>query len=378
MAGISIWYLKHVGAEGRLPQRGRELWRRADGRHILGRKDMTILSKLRVATLGVAFATFGAGMSQADVYKWITFKPQGAGDAQALTTQWLVDEFAKRTEGKHSIQVFWGGSVAGTKEIPDVLGAGAGDFGDIVTPYFPDQMPLNNAVGFFIPQPKNSLEVGEFMENLHETYPQFDEELASQNLYAFGFRPLEAYGLLCTKPVKNMADMKGLRVRSYGFAYPALIEAMGATPVSIATSETYEALERSIVDCTPIGPALARGWKYDEVAKYYMEMPLGASFGHLLAMNLDSYKSMDPETQAIVDQLGHDYLVEYTRVLDEDDARVRELWKGELGVTVMDFPTEELTALVNDPGVQAVRAEWIEKADKLGVPAEKIAAELQF
>lgn len=339
---------------------------------------MNITSKIRSSALALATLAGIAGAAQAETYKWITFKPQGAGDAQAITTQWLVDEFEKRTGGAHKIEVFWGGSVAKTREIPEALAAGVGDFGDIITPYFPDQMPLNNAVGFFIPQPLNTLEVGQLMEKLHATYPQFKEELASQNLHAFGFRPLESYGLLCTKPVKTVADMKGLRIRSYGFAYPRLIEALGASPVSIATSEAYEALQRSIIDCTPIGPALARGWKYDEVAKYYIEIPLGASFGHLLAMNLDTYNGMDEATRAVVDQLGRDYLVEYARVLDEDDTRVRELWKGDLGVEVVDFATEELMAVIDDAGVQAVRQEWIEKGNAAGVPTDEIVKNFAF
>ena len=339
---------------------------------------MSVFDRSRTGGLALFCALLLSSAAQAETYKWITFKPQGAGDAQAISTQWLVDQFAERTGGKHQIEVFWGGSVAKTGEIPEALAAGVGDFGDIITPYFPDQMPLNNAVGFFIPQPNDSRTVGELMETWHETYPQFREELESQNLHAFGFRPLEDYGLLCMKQVSSVADLEGLRIRSYGFAYPALIEALGATPVSIATSETYEALQRSIVDCTPIGPALARGWKYDEVAKYYIELPFGASFGHLLAMNLDSYNGLDEETRAVVDQLGKDYLVEYTRILDEDAARVRELWKGEMGVEVLAFPREELRAAIDAPGVQAVRQEWIDKAEALGLPTDAIVEQLRF
>lgn len=325
-----------------------------------------------------AVASVLASGAFADTYKWITSKPQGAGDAQAITTQWFVDQFAERTGGKHQIEMFWGGSVAKAREIPEALAAGVGDFGDIITPYFPDLLPLNNAVGFFIPQPMGAEAVGEAMEAWHAKYPQFAQELAQQNLYAVGFRPLESYGLLCTKPVTSVAEMKGLRIRSYGFAYPALIEAMGATPVSITTSDAYEALQRSVIDCTPIGPALARGWKYDEVAKYYMEVPFGASFGHIITMNLDSYTLMDAETRAVVDQLGHDYLVEYSRMLDDDGARVRELWKGDLAVEVIAFPAGELEALVADEKVQAVRQEWIEKAKALDVPVDDVVGMLQF
>ena len=84
---------------------------------------MTKLTMLRATAFALALAAgIGAGRAaQADTYKWITFKPQGAGDAQAITTQWLVDEFAKRTGGKHQIEVFWGGSVAKIKEVPDAL-----------------------------------------------------------------------------------------------------------------------------------------------------------------------------------------------------------------------------------------------------------------
>jgi len=315
--------------------------------------------------------------ARADTYKWITFKPQGAGDAQAVTTQWFADEFKKRTGGKHEIEIFWGGSVAKVKEIPDALSAGVGDFGDIVTPYFPDKFVLNNAVGFFIPQPKSSVEIGTAMGRWHEVYPQFEEELARYNLKAIGYRPLEDYGMLCTQPIRSLDDFQGKRIRTYGFAYPALVEALGGTPVSISTSEAYEALERGILDCTPIGPSLAHGWKYDEVAKYYIEVPLGASFGHMLTMNLDSYNKLDEQTRAIVDGLGAEYSVEYAVQLDITTDKVLDGW-AEKGVEVIPFPREQLAKVIDNDGIQKVRQEWIERAKALGVPAEKIAAELRF
>lgn len=332
------------------------------------------------ATFAAACAVaLGAGAldAQAKTFKWITFKPEGAGDAQARSTKWYVEEFNKRTGGNDKIQVYWGGSVAKTGEIPDVLSAGAADFGDIITPYFPDKFPLNNAVGFFIPQPNSPIEIAHLMETWHEKYPQFDKELANANLKAVGYRPLENYGMLCTKPVKSLADMKGLRIRTYGFAYPALVQALGATPVSINTAEGYDALSRNVIDCTPIGPALARGWKYDEVAKYYIEFPLGASFGHLIAMNLDTYKGLDDKTRAVVDQLTKDYSVKYTEMLEEDEKTVRAKWK-EMGVEVIPFPKDGIDKIVADERVQAVRKQWTDRATALGLPADEITKELQF
>jgi len=321
------------------------------------------------ATAAALCLGFGAN-AQAGMLKWITFKPQNAGDAQAISTQWFVDEFKKRMGGKSEIQMFWGGSVAKAKEIPDALSGGAGDIGDIITPYFPDKFPLNNAVGYFIPQPHSTIEIAELMEYWHRTYPQFDQELAKYNLKVIGYRPLENYGIICTKPIKSIEDFKGKRIRTYGFAYPALVQALGGTPVSMTSSDGYEALQRGILDCSPIGPSLAHGWKYDEVAKYYIDVPIGASFGHLIAMNLNSYKKLDDQTRAVLDGLGREYAMRYTVDLDVLTKKILAGWKQK-GVTVIHMPKNAFDKVIDFPAVKAVREKWIEKAKAAGLTADE-------
>ncbi|OHZ02710.1 TRAP transporter substrate-binding protein DctP [Salinicola sp. MIT1003] len=335
-----------------------------------------VFQKSCAALFGVALLLGGISSASADTYRWLTFKPEGANDAQSRSTKWLIQQFNERTPDDTSIKPYWGSSVASTEEVPDYVGGGVGDLGDIITPYFPDRFYLNNAVGFFIPQPLSVTEIAESMEKWHEKYPAFGEEMEKNNLKVIGYRPLEKYGLFCTHPIRTMSDFEGLRIRSYGFAYPRLIEAMGATPISISTAETYEALEKNIIDCTPVGPALARGWKYDEVAKYYIEIPFGASFGHLLVINLDTYRAMDDATRAVVDELGHEYVYQYAGMLQDDIRDVRKEWK-ESGVEIIKIPDFDMEQLVQSPQVRGIRQEWIEHADELGVPAESIAEQLR-
>jgi TRAP-type transport system periplasmic protein len=331
-----------------------------------------LIARLCLAASAAALSLGLTAGAQATTLKWITFKPKNAGDAQAISTQWFVDEFKKRTGGKSEIQMFWGGSVAKDKEIPDALSGGAGDIGDIITPYFPDKFPLNNAVGYFIPQPHSTIEIGELMQFWHRVYPQFDQELAKYNLKAIGFRPLENYGIICTKPIKSVEDFKGKRIRTYGFAYPALVQALGGTPVSMSSSDGYEALQRGILDCSPIGPSLAHGWKYDEVAKYYIDVPIGASFGHLIAMNLSVYKKLDEQTRSILDGLGEEYAMRYTVDLDVLTKKIVAGWKKK-GVTVTHLPKNALDKAVDFPAVKAVRQKWIEKAKAAGLSADDVA-----
>jgi len=319
------------------------------------------------ATTAMAFVFSGqAAPVHAKTLKWITFKPEASNDAQSISTKWFVEEFKKRTGGKDTIQMFWGGSVAKSKEIPDALSGGVGDIGDIITPYFQDKFPLNNAIGYFIPQPHSTIEIAELLELWHRQYPQFGKELEKYNLKVIGYRPLEKYGLICNKPVKSIADLKGKRIRTYGFSYPALVKALGGTPVSMTSADGYEALQRGILDCSPIGPSLAHGWKYDEVAKYYVDVPIGASFGHLVTMNLKSYNALDPQTKAIIDGLGREYAMRYTVTLDVLTQEILAGWRKK-GVTVTKLSADSLDAAGKSEGVQAVRQKWVAKAKASGL-----------
>lgn len=327
---------------------------------------------------GAAFASLAfGGETRADTLRWLTYKPQAANDPQSNSTQWFADQFKLRTGGKHSIDILWGGTVAKIEEIPTALTSGVGQIGDIVTPYFPDKFVVNNIVSFFMPQPFSTIELGLLMTRWKEQYKQFDEEMARYNLKVVGFRPLEEYGLICTKPIRTLEEMKGKRIRSFGYALAALIEGMGATPVSMTTPEAYEGLQRGILDCSPIGVTLARGWKYDEVAKFYIDIPFGAIWGHLIAMNRQAYMRLDEPSRAILDGIGNEYIVEYVKQTDIQTAAVKQQWKT-TGVQIVPFPASELAKVLKHEKVAKVRAEWIEKASKTGLPAASLAAELEL
>lgn len=331
-----------------------------------------------VAACALAAAGVLSGPAMAETLNWVTYKAKGAGDPQAITTQWFADELERRTDGEYKIRIHWGGSIAGMAEIPTAIASGTGDIGDVVTPYFPDELPVNNAISFFWPQPHSSIELGMYMQLWHEIYPQFAAELAAKNLIAVGMRPLEAYGMICTKPVRTMADFKGLRIRSFGFALPAVIEALEAVPVSMTTADTYEGLSRGILDCSPVGATLANGWKYDEVAKYYVDIPLGASWGHLITMNLEKFKSFPEEIQTEILSIGREYLVRYTVEMQRGDDAVRAMWAKDGSVEIIPFPAEGFAeAMVANPAVRKVREDWKAKVAATGLDVTGIVSTLE-
>lgn len=320
-----------------------------------------------------------AGIAHAERLKYGDYMPQGANE-YSRTAEWMGNEITKRAGNKHSVMMLWGGTVVKVGEVPTAVENNVIDIGPLVTPYFPDQFPINNAIPFFWPQPKTQAQLGELMLKWHAEYPEFAKELAKYKLKLVSVRPLPSYGIICTKPVRTLADFKGLRIRSYGIALPAMLEALGAVPVSMADVDGYEALSNGILDCSPGDPALTVGWKWADVAKYYIDVPMGASWGHILVMNLDKYNALPSDLKKIIDDMKKDYLAEFLRVYDKSTADTRAAWKANGKVEVIAFPADEfLKATLGNPKVQAVRASWNTRAKAAGMSeatARKVVDEL--
>src|SRR3546814_5314999 len=49
-------------------------------------------------------AGLSTGAQAQTTLNWVTYKPQGAGDPQAITTQWFADEVERRTNAEYDVR----------------------------------------------------------------------------------------------------------------------------------------------------------------------------------------------------------------------------------------------------------------------------------
>lgn len=333
-----------------------------------------ICNALAALSLGVV-----AGSATAETLSYATWQPEASQDLHAISLHWFQEQLKERTGGEHELRVFWGGTLAGISEIGDAVENGLADMGDLVVPYFPDQLPVNNAIGFFWPQPHSPKELATMMKSFHNTIPQFGDELERFNMKLIGLRPLGYYGILCREPVRSVEDFAGKRIRAYGIALPAAIQAIGGVPVSMSTVETYEALERGVLDCTPIEPVIAHGQKYDEVAKYYIDAPMGASWGQFIVINTDKWAGLPDDLKQVLTEIGDDYVDYFTAEQERLTAEVMAGWEDNPEFEVIEIDRDAFLAKTeNSDVVKAARQQWIDRAAALGVPAEDIAGQMAF
>ncbi|GAA5158345.1 TRAP transporter substrate-binding protein [Viridibacterium curvum] len=125
----------------------------------------------------------------------------------------------------------------------------------------------------------------------------FDERLQKRfNAKVMTLWPFGPQVFYCNKPIKTLDDVKGLKVRSFTPSMAALIQSLGATPVTLQFSEVYPALQRGVADCGVTSPTSGNAGKWPEVTTHFLPLSVSGSVqGHF--MNLDYWNKLSPETQ---------------------------------------------------------------------------------
>ena len=104
-------------------------------------------------------------------------------------------------------------------------------------------------------------------------------------------------GDLFTKtPVQTLADLEGMEIRATGLSATTL-SLLGGTPVAMAQSETYEALQKGVVkgNLSPI--EVLKGWKHAEVTSYITLTPFLYNTLFFVTFNQDKWDSLPQDLQ---------------------------------------------------------------------------------
>ena len=124
-----------------------------------------------------------------------------------------------------------------------------------------------------------------------------DTRLQKQfNVKLLGVWPFGPQILFCKKPITQLADVKGLKVRVYDQNLAKFIELVGGTPVPIAFADTQQSLSLGVVDCAITGPSSANSAGWPEVTTH--QLPLGFQMAlNGYAMTMKSWNALKPDQQ---------------------------------------------------------------------------------
>ena len=127
-------------------------------------------------------------------------------------------------------------------------------------------------------------------------------------------------------------DLAGARIRTGGGQLSEIVKALGAVPVALSVPETYNALERGVVDGTILPYEAAKAFKLAEVTKHVVDVRIFTA-SQFTVMNLDKYNALPADLRKVIDELAAS-------------------WGAEFAGTAWDKAEEEGLAAIKAAGLQ--------------------------
>jgi TRAP-type C4-dicarboxylate transport system substrate-binding protein len=194
---------------------------------------------------------------------------------QCVAAELWAKEIEKRTNGRVKITIYPGGTLTAAPQCYEGVVNGISDIGMSCFAYTRGRFPLLEGLDLPLGYPNGMVATQVATEMVEKYRPA--EVADTHVLYVHAHGP----GLLASKkPVKSLEDLKGLKVRGTGLSLK-IVEALGGTPVAMAQPDTYEALQKGVVDATLCPIETLKGWKQGEVISYVTD---ATAVGYTTAM----------------------------------------------------------------------------------------------
>lgn len=145
-----------------------------------------------------------------------------------------------------------------------------------------------------------------------------------------------------------------------------IVRAVGGAPVTQPITETYDSLQRGLVDGV-LGPIEAlKGWKFGELVKVCLEnYAVSYMTSMFVVMNKDKWNALSRTDQAIIENINAQWIEKHARLwvtLDEE-ARAYTVAKGVKWVKV----TKEEESRTSDK-MKGVLDKYVQEMKGKGLP----------
>lgn len=144
------------------------------------------------------------------------------------------------------------------------------------------------------------------------------------------------------REIKTVADMKNLKMRSYGDIQMNMQRAFGADPVNMSWSELYSALQTGIVDGNVNGYQTLYSASMQEVQKYVTECGVLCSAYDMLA-NMNEWNRWSPDTQKLIQECATEAAHYGRQYMDEQEALCKQAFIDN-GCVITELSPEALQA----------------------------------
>ena len=317
---------------------------------------MTSLRTILATAFGAACALVaGAGIAQT---KWDMPLPYPDSNFHTKNTRQFADEIGKASGAKLAITVHSNGALIKHPEIKRAVQTGQVPMGEFLVSI------LSNEAAVF------AFESNPFLANSYEKQrrlwtaakPVLEKRLDSQGIMLLYSVPWPPSAIHTKKDLNSVADLKGLKLRSYSAVTSRFAELAGAIPVLVPAPEVAQAFRTGMIDAqinSSAGGVDTQTW--DSTTHFYNVRVILPQ--NMVIVNKAAFAKLEPATQkAIRDAAAAAETRGWTQSVTEDDQNIKTL--ASKGIKILE-PSAKLAAELQEVG-KKMAAEWSAKAGAEG------------
>ena len=243
--------------------------------------------KTVAAALFAAIATSAAAQT-----KWDMPTPYAATNFHTENIMQFAADVDRLSGGKLKITVHPNASLFKMPEIKRAVQTGQAQAGEILLSAYSNEDPLFgiDSVPFL------ATSYDDAMKLWNASKKAIEDRFAKQGMMVLFTVPWPPQGIYSTKPINTLADLKGMKMRTYNPYTSRIAELAGAQPVTIQAAELAQAFATGAVNANITSGATGYDTKAWEVVKNYYDtqawLPKNAVF-----VNKAAFDALDKGTQ---------------------------------------------------------------------------------
>ncbi len=254
--------------------------------------------KRALATIGTAAtvlaATQFAVTAEAKDVRFGVFFSERANVVQKVLIPW-AKWWEEKSGGAVKVKFFFGGTLGrNPREQYKLVRSGIMDIGFVVPSYTPGTFP-----DFDLFQAPNKARSA--TEGSYATWQLYKAGLIRNldKIEVLGVFTTGAYSIHTVKPVRKIADLKGMKLRAGGRVQNRIVTALGATPVGMRVTKIAENISRGLLDGSVSEWNAAQTFKILKVTKSHYETSLGV-LPIMVVMNKKTFASLPDAAKKLV------------------------------------------------------------------------------
>lgn len=279
-----------------------------------------------------------------------------------LADEWCK-EVDKRTNGRVKITYFAGGVLTPPMQTYDSTVKGIADIGQALLAYAPGRLPLSEV----LQQPLGYASGYQATKLANAYYSKFKPKEFDdvKVMYLHGAAP----GIFHTKKVlSSTEDLKGLRIKANA-ENADIASALGAAPVTMPITETYDGLQKGLVEGILLPIEALKGWRFGEVVKTSLEnYAVSYMTSMFVIMNKDKWNSISKADQQAIEKINEEWIEKQGLLWNQLDKDAKEyaIAKGVKFVKVSKEEEAKTTAKM-----KPILEKYVKDSKAKGLPGDE-------